>query len=192
MKIPILLVNILCVAAVNGAVLLWDMSQDASEYKVQIASQGQTNFVQTYTNSHTLTNLVSGRQYMLSVIAVEGSLESIPSEAITFTPAQGIPPGPSVISQSLLRTNNQWRISVAWGSSPAQYAVSGYYLTINQDGVRFTNLFTTNLSATVMTPAKSPTTVYLQATNYVGLSSSTPVATYNQPGQVRNVNLVLP
>lgn len=177
-----------------AASLVWDPNAAADqvvEYRVYF--NGQTNGVTTTTNRLLLTNLMAGQTYVMRVTALNAmGLESDPSDTVHFTPAQGIPPGPLVTTNTLTRGLNTWTISLAWQPVARSYAVSSYWITVNQNGERYSIMDTTNFQATLTIPARSPTTIYLQASNYLSLSSSTPIATYSQPGRISTAKLTLP
>jgi hypothetical protein len=179
-----------------GATLVWDpnpASEGVEGYKVYMASGGITNAPINVGNvtRMPLTNIEPESRHQIFVTAYNAAGESDPSDSLFYT-APPIPPGPVVLSNSLKRIGSTWQIDLAWREVAEKYAVKGYWITVNQDGKRFTNLMTTNLSASLIVPAKSPTTIYLQASNYVSLSSSTPVATFSQPGTIRTSKLTLP
>jgi hypothetical protein len=184
--------------AIQAASLNWNFNSepDVNQYKVYIkqVSNGATTVVNVgNTNRHNLTNLVNGVDYQLTVSALNtAGLESEQSDFIEFSPASGVPPTPSIVAATAAKSGQNWIINLSWQAVAPQFSVEGYWVSIKQDGLTFTNHFTTNLNAQFTVPVKNPTQVYLQSTNYFGMSSTTPVMTLNQPGKPARPFLNLP
>lgn len=194
------LLFLIAICSVQAATLVWDpnLESDIAGYKVYFRV-GTSNAaylppidVGNKTN-YVLTNLVFGTQYFLNVSAYNtAGVESELSDTLPFKPAQGIPPGPAILSAGAVKTNGQWMISASWSAAADQWAVDGYWVTVKQDGITLTNKFTTALNFSGLFPTRSPTVLYIQSTNYYGLSSQTPVLSINQPARPRKPVLVLP
>ncbi len=184
----------LLASSTQAATLVWDLpppSDGAIGWAVYFAPGGQRIAVNT--NQLTLTNLVHGQPYSLTVTALNiDGFEGEASVPVPYTPVLGLPTGPVVTTSTRVNTGEGWTLSLAWSAAPASQEVTGYRLVVLQADVPFTNLFTTNLAATLVVPTRQLTKVHVQATNAVGLSPSTSIIIANQPSRVTGARLRLP
>lgn len=198
-KLLYLLVLLFVGVTLSAQKLVWDKNPetDIAGYKVYVKIEGMNQTASVSPplipeTEYSLTNLINGRRYFFNVTAVNfAGLESDFSDTVAFSKPLGIPPAPIVLSSSISRQGWFWSYSMSWGSPPDGYFTTGYRVYVIQSGTMFTNFMTTNTNIFLTLPVKSPTSIYLQATNYVGESQSqTPVVVYSQPGQAKGLGVI--
>jgi hypothetical protein len=177
--------------------LIWDPSTSAGT-KV-LTYRMYVNGLPAYSNIAStnlqITNLTAGTTYQFYVTAVETStgIESPPSNTLLLAPSLGVPPAPSLASQSItVLSGNQWRITLTWLDVGAQYVVTNYLVVCQQGSTFTTNQVGTNLTATTTVSIFSPTVFSLQAQNNQGFSPLNQVVAYLQPGAPRSLRAVQP
>lgn len=185
-KILVLLLLTL-VTAVNAATLnlAWDASPDpaVAGYRIYYSPVGGALQVKDAGNATTTSiNVSNGLTYNIYATAyATNNIESEPSNTLTYGVPDTLPGSSILLSSTLVQTNGTFRIKVDWQPAPFQESVTGYKLDVLTNGVFFTNIWTTNLSATFTVNQKLTTTAWLSKSNFFGLSASNFVSTWKQP-----------
>lgn len=199
MKIPKLLIlttllieALTSIAQAATVTLAWDPSPD-SPVTYRLVIDGATNDVGAAL-THQVKDLIGGRTYTFRVHAVDtNGFWSDPSNTVIYTPSEGVPPAPVLVSQDgVVTALNQWTITLSWQAAPAPYVVTNYLMIVRQGTTSRTNQAGTNLTSQMTVPAFNTTEAFLQSQNNQGFSPLVQVGNYRKPGASRFLKVTQP
>lgn len=185
------------VSTTSAAWLVWDLNVETNiaGYKVyrQIGTNPPAAVPVGLTDRMLLSETNYGVTVTYNVTAVNtDGLESDLSDSVLYTPARLTPITPTLTSSLLTNNGWSWGLSIGWAALPKDFGSVTYRVAVTQAGTVITNLTTTNFTASFKVPARSPTSISITASNYLGVSSSGPIVTYAVPGRVAATKLSFP
>lgn len=197
MKTLLTLLFALCIFAQSAfsatVTLAWDPSPDPPVTYRIIIDGSITNDVGDVLTCQ-VQNLIAGQTYTFTSYAVDtNGFWSDPSNTVSYTPSEGSPPPPILLSQDgVVTTSNVWRITVSWKPVLPAYAVTNYLMIVKQGTALRTNHVGTNLISVMTVQAFNTTEVFLQSQNNQGFSPLVQVGNYRKPGSSKFLKVTQP
>lgn len=182
-----------CAQAAASVTVAWDPSITPNvTYRVTV--NGTITVDAGSATSVSVPNLTGGTAYTFACYAVDtNGVWSVPSNVVTFTPSDGVPPAPIPTSRSILRlADGSYRITVTWNPVASSYVVTNYLLIAQIGTLSYTNQAGTNLTAALTVPNFSAVNTYLQSQNNQAFSTLGFVVGYTQPGKSGNLKVTQP